>query len=377
MKTKAPTHSQSDHAADKQQAPTSQGVLFSDQRVEARTQLGLQQLMAKDAAKRRSYNMLSPTSAPAQLATRIQHTSGTFSYLPKGDDAVRTDETVGVNMRAQLDPNDKVIGSSTGEPQTAFIQALRATFPQDSMIRGHLLNHDLGGFGVHENLFPITGKANSKHLHEVEKYVKNALYDAHQEGGDKGVYYSVNVTGDRTDNMDNPKSTFNCVANWIPDVKTAPDTLGAQLFDVKVESAPKKANRGQDYQNAKAEGAHNYTKTGDKLSSWKHGGRKGKLNFDTLIGQGKIAISTFASKAGGDGVAFATKAEAFLYIDEHEEQVVEIITDLLALAQVDSVDQLQAEHYQLLLPGDKATCLNFRKAVAMVEDREEDKPLTD
>ena len=61
------------------------------------------------------------------------------------------------------------------------------------MIRGHLLNHDLGGFGVEENLYPITSGANKKHTNNVENHVGDELNNASIAGNGAGVYYSVKV----------------------------------------------------------------------------------------------------------------------------------------------------------------------------------------
>jgi|GEM_PF-2051153 len=302
-------------------------------------------------------------ASPAQLATNIRHNTENYSYMPQGVDAVRANETVGNRMRATLDPEDIVTGSSTGAPQANFIKAIRATFPRDSMIRGHLLNHDLGGFGVHENLFPITAKANSRHLHHVEKYVKNALYDANQHADRKGVYYEVNVTGAKSDAADNPVSNFECTANDIPDVEDHPNTHGTQLFDVTIASAPKKSPRGADYQNGSAtDNARTYDTKGSKLNTWKHGSRKGKLNFDELIAAGKITISADASHAGGDDAAFATPADALLFMDEHDDEVMDIFEDLLDAIGIEAITDLEAEHFATLSATDRGLIQRYGEA---------------
>ncbi len=59
----------------------------------------------------------------------------------------------------------------------------------DKFIRGHLLNENLGGPGTQQNLFPITGSANSKHLHSTETRVK-----AWMKKPKRWVYYQVKVT---------------------------------------------------------------------------------------------------------------------------------------------------------------------------------------
>jgi hypothetical protein len=68
-----------------------------------------------------------------------------------------------------------------GSPPKSGVQAklmdLLVTDPGESseskFIRGHLLNEHLGGEGDANNPFPITGNANSQHLHSTESIIKN------------------------------------------------------------------------------------------------------------------------------------------------------------------------------------------------------------
>lgn len=85
---------------------------------------------------------------------------------------------------------------------------------QYKYIRGHLLNHNIGGPGEPFNLYPITANANSKHLQYVERGVKKWVLS---EG--KSADYTVKVTGvDTTHVNDGSKSgyvnaTFSCDAS--------------------------------------------------------------------------------------------------------------------------------------------------------------------
>jgi hypothetical protein len=54
-------------------------------------------------------------------------------------------------------------------------------------VRGHLLNHNLGGEGRRSNLTPINEKTNKAHLNAVERAVKKAV----NPPGNKVVYYQV------------------------------------------------------------------------------------------------------------------------------------------------------------------------------------------
>lgn len=79
-----------------------------------------------------------------------------------------------------------------------------APAPNNYWVRGHLLNHNVGGPGEKRNLTPITKTANSEHHNNIEKAVKWA-----NENGGGLVTYTVkavydgkgpqNLKGDKTD----------------------------------------------------------------------------------------------------------------------------------------------------------------------------------
>jgi hypothetical protein len=116
-------------------------------------------------------------------------------------------------MSAKLDVGDPVVGTATGVNWT-WMQKLRATYPKAGVVRGHLLNHDLGGFSIQENLYPISTQANADHSEKVEQKVKALLSAAEQAdkqnpGTARRIQYTVNVT---ETNAENPRqATFNCV----------------------------------------------------------------------------------------------------------------------------------------------------------------------
>jgi len=66
---------------------------------------------------------------------------------------------------------------------------------KDKYIRGHLLNEHLGGRGNAENMFPITGNANSQHLHSTEKKIKNWVLHSDPKQPKQWVLYEVKVEG--------------------------------------------------------------------------------------------------------------------------------------------------------------------------------------
>lgn len=97
-------------------------------------------------------------------------------------------ETVGgsqVGMKMEASPlgPDHPAGS---EPVRGAQQTLMDKLPTDPgqhrgranrFIRGHLLNHWIGGPGTPRNMFPITGEANAQHNSSIEEAVKNWVND--------------------------------------------------------------------------------------------------------------------------------------------------------------------------------------------------------
>jgi hypothetical protein len=81
----------------------------------------------------------------------------------------------------------------------------------DKYIRGHLLNENLGGRGNAENMFPITGNANSLHLHSTEKKIKNWVLEPKKNEPKSWVLYEVKVQGISSKLDGGPKSWENYV----------------------------------------------------------------------------------------------------------------------------------------------------------------------
>ncbi|HEX7838933.1 MAG TPA: DUF4157 domain-containing protein [Kofleriaceae bacterium] len=71
--------------------------------------------------------------------------------------------------------------------------AAAAPKPNNYWVRGHLLNHNLGGPGEKRNLTPITKKANSEHHNNVEKVLKEVA-----RLGDSQIHYTVEAKYDGT-----------------------------------------------------------------------------------------------------------------------------------------------------------------------------------
>jgi len=114
------------------------------------------------------------TDAPAQFETKITYggvQDFTFQY---GSGGSKSDK-VASWMNAELDPQDVATGTDTSSASGVVGHDLYVALGNNtgsSWVRGHLLNHDLGGVAFYNNLFPITSSANREHYHEVEKQVK-------------------------------------------------------------------------------------------------------------------------------------------------------------------------------------------------------------
>ena len=92
----------------------------------------------------------------AQLATKITHHTTTYTYHPDPSQPTTKNETVGCKMEAYLDLSAPIKGSAPGDDQTELMQSLKQRYGKSSasscFVKGHLLNDNLGGFGVKENL---------------------------------------------------------------------------------------------------------------------------------------------------------------------------------------------------------------------------------
>lgn len=109
---------------------------------------------------------------------------------------------VGKSVTAKLYPGDVKKGSATSSPNADWMQSLNAEPGVNSgVVRGHLLNHDLGGEGLPYNLYPISTKANHAHSAKVEENVKDHLEEQakynHDNATHLGTYYNVVVEEDK------------------------------------------------------------------------------------------------------------------------------------------------------------------------------------
>ena len=194
----------------------------------------------QSAVKLPLQRMLSGKSQPpVQLATNIAYGGLTdFSYKPSNDDDAVTGR-VATAMKAELDPTDPKTGTDTAGSNAfdelfASLQKNTAT----SWVRGHLLNHDLGGIAFYNNLYPITTNANGEHYHEVEKLVK------HWIGRKNYVTYQVKAEKDGDD--ETPDGKFICHAT-ITGGPDKPKSGAGPTISKTIESKANKANSTRRY----------------------------------------------------------------------------------------------------------------------------------
>ena len=87
---------------------------------------------------------------------------------------VRTEDDGGTGMNASvLSPKHPPGSVPSDEPK--IWTSLGSLIQTRHYVQGHLLNHNLGGEGRRFNLTPINKKANSEHLHKIEKTVKKTV----------------------------------------------------------------------------------------------------------------------------------------------------------------------------------------------------------
>lgn len=124
---------------------------------------------SREDAQRRSIAFPAP-GAPVQMTTSIKY--GNLQEIHFGSKKGH----VGTTMSAYLDPQDERTGTDTSSSSafSGLFNELQAN-TNSTWVRGHLLNHDLGGIAHFNNLFPITTAANGEHKFEVEYPVKHWL----------------------------------------------------------------------------------------------------------------------------------------------------------------------------------------------------------
>ena len=170
-------------------------------------------------------------SPVVQLRTSVYCGTKLFKYADKES------EEVGNKMKAYLDPADPQYGSAPGNVLSKTMEALeKAGYLK--MIRGHLLNDNLGGPGIACNLFPITAEANHLHLLNAENHIKQYLSNINA-----GVMYSVEVTKANY-TIDDPSCCFTCEAYPWNVATNYVDKSNPVLYPIDIKSVPIKTSKG-------------------------------------------------------------------------------------------------------------------------------------
>lgn len=207
-----------------------------------------------------------PPSFPQNTAqlkgTVITHTPGTIPFAGKN-------YMIGLKMVAKLDPEEVVTGSATTADNYDFMKGIRAYYGAAGVIRGHLLNHDLGGYGVPENLYPISSMANSQHSDRVEQNVKGALFDS-AKNTKNDINYQVVVAQNGPSWAPFERADFRC--QWSDENSNIyTDVINSQL----------NIDNGWGGKSASAK---------KSPTKWRHGKRRGEENFGDKVSAKKIAI---------------------------------------------------------------------------------------
>ncbi|WP_158678173.1 hypothetical protein [Pseudoalteromonas sp. T1lg23B] len=172
---------------------------------------------------------------PMQRKTVIENIGQSCTYGPANNAQT---VTVGHTMNAWLDPADPVRGqsASVNASQDGLMAWIKSVYPQAKgpmSVKGHLLNDNLGGTALDNNLYPISKGANGKHLSTSENYVKNALWKHNT-----AVKYSVSVSGSTnytSANASNAKATFHATVSPWNDV-TDTSKVGATAYTANITS---------------------------------------------------------------------------------------------------------------------------------------------
>lgn len=225
--------------------------------------------------------------APNQ--TDIDYYKRNFVFRPERNSEKTETVTVGAKMEALLAPNDIVKGSETvgGDQQQTLITSMRKRYPSARILRGHLLNHDLGGYAVPQNLYPITQAANNQHKMYMEQAVESALWEASKISG-RSVYYQVVADGQFNDayEKDNHQDKFVCLAKNI-DFGPNGSVSENGILQTTIYSAPyKKGEKALPVEGGRKVPRKAY----HLLSGWSH--KKGSIKGSSKVRMGDEDFAT-------------------------------------------------------------------------------------
>lgn len=253
---------------------------FVDQRTNYSLQLKQQALMNNSPSSKMATSLqLMNSGKVIQAKTTIEYGPlKTFTFQASNMNQPVTGE-VGSAMQANLDPKDSRTGTDTGgsNAYNNLFSALQSK-TASTWVRGHLLNHDLGGVAHYNNLFPLTTAANGEHYQEVEKQVK------HWVANNNEVHYEVWAYQQGTDGS----GKFDCLA-----YPTSGKHQGDEIRKT-IHSLPQRVNSTQQYK-------YKSNKAAKKFSSVEiHGGNTVKR--DSYKNEKYKTSSSWKHRSGSVGV---------------------------------------------------------------------------
>jgi hypothetical protein len=234
-----------------QQRSNNYGASISSNRVEAIAQRKLQEASNKSPQVRQlkayqdmanARNLTINSNQPIQLKTQVfTQQDQTYNY------DIGT-VNVGSVMEVGLDPSDMKQGQSANINigQNEMMDAIRAYWHINGgdVVKGHLLNDNLGGLALNNNLYPITRAANADHLNYVENAAKDFIWNK-----TKPIYYKVEV--DANPHIFSGKADFKCeIRDWDPKTKNVgnllfgPITIKSDLENVSAYNEAYDTNTG-------------------------------------------------------------------------------------------------------------------------------------
>ncbi len=204
-----------------------------------------------------SINYFGQTYAYPIYSEQTDPVTGQMKYVYSGTTET---ETVGGTTIAHLDPTDPQTGSTpSGQDQMMDNLRMRYGLVGSQLVRGHLLNHDLGGEGVEDNMFPITGEANRMHSHNAEQQIKSMLYKGHE------VDYTITAVNN------NARLGVGSESKCVNDEFRVDVTAGGQTQSVTVYSNMYRKTgsaSGQIEDNLPA--LYDKSKIGQTRAAWRH-----------------------------------------------------------------------------------------------------------
>jgi len=162
-------------------------------------------------------------AALPKVTQRVTEVTGKTQKLRYMDNGNAHWQLAGATIDAYLDPKDPITGSAPGVGIDYRLYPLLNSNFGVSFIKGHLLNANLGGPGLPQNLFPITEEANHAHSSQVEETVKSNLLALAKNNpfvrpqNAALLHYSVRADwlGGSNDFLADPKSELYCSAEFV------------------------------------------------------------------------------------------------------------------------------------------------------------------